>query len=171
TRFSRDWSSDVCSSDLVAKRGRSYARWLWIIAVPLAFTAVITISASLLKIFSSVPGIGYWANNAKYRAAQAAGDGSLGSPEVVEAVIRNTAVQGTLSIIFVVLTVIVMVIAVAVGIKAIRTGAVDDAGEDPAVPSRRFAPAGLIPTRAERDLESRWQEHGPAPVGRKTSGH
>src|SRR5690606_41107922 len=61
---------------IVAKRGRSYVRWLWIIAVPLAFTAVITISASLLKIFSSVPGIGYWANNAKYRAAQAAGDGS-----------------------------------------------------------------------------------------------
>src|SRR5690606_4770344 len=119
---------------IVAKRGRSYVRWLWIIAVPLAFTAVITISASLLKIFSPVPGIGYWANNAKYRAAQAAGDGSLGSPDVVDAVIRNTAVQGTLSIIFVVLTVIVMVIAVAVGIRAMRSGVVDQAGEDPAVP-------------------------------------
>ncbi|MFC7788799.1 carbon starvation CstA family protein [Microbacterium sp. MAHUQ-60] len=156
---------------IVAKRGRSYIRWLWIIAVPLAFTAVITISASLLKIFSPVPGIGYWANNAKYRAAQAAGDGSLGSPDVVDAVIRNTAVQGTLSIIFVVLTVIVMVIAVAVGIRAMRSGVVDQAGEDPAVPSRRFAPAGLIPTRAERELEARWQEHVRLPGGRRTPGH
>ncbi|WP_417555945.1 carbon starvation CstA family protein [Microbacterium sp.] len=156
---------------IVAKRGRSYVRWLWIIAVPLAFTAVITITASLYKIFSPVPGIGYWANNAKYRAAQAAGDGSLGTPEVVEAVIRNTAVQGTLSIIFVVLTAIVMVVAVIVGIKAIRDGVSDD-GEDAPVPSRRFAPAGLIATRAERELEARWAEHDAAqPVGRGASRH
>src|SRR5690606_36262933 len=98
---------------IVAKRGRSYFKWLWIVALPLAFTAVVTITASLYKIFSPVPAVGYWANNAKYVAAKTAGDDSLGSPEVIDAVIRNTTVQGTLSIIFVVLSIIVIIAAVA----------------------------------------------------------
>ncbi|WP_309064527.1 carbon starvation CstA family protein [Microbacterium sp.] len=142
---------------IVAKRGPSYVRWLWIIGLPLAFAAVVTITASMYKIFSPVPSIGYWANNAKYRAAQAAGDGSLGEPEVVEAVIRNTAVQGTLSIVFVVLTIIVIAVAVLSAIRSIRAGVADD-GEEAPVPSRRFAPAGLIPTPAERELEAQWQK-------------
>jgi len=154
---------------IVAKRGPSYVRWLWIIGLPLAFAAVITITASMYKIFSPVPGIGYWANNAKYRAAQAAGDGSLGEPEVVEAVIRNTAVQGTLSIIFVVLTIVVIIVAVISAIRSIRAGVTDD-GEDAPEPSRRFAPAGLIPTPAERELEAEWQEHDPQ-HGRAPAGH
>src|SRR5690606_19587651 len=44
---------------IVAKRGRAYAKWLWIIALPLAFTAVVTITASMYKIFSDVSAIGY----------------------------------------------------------------------------------------------------------------
>ncbi|WP_336646708.1 carbon starvation CstA family protein [Microbacterium sp. USHLN186] len=154
---------------IVAKRGRSYVRWLWIVAVPLAFTAVITITASMYKIFSPVPGIGYWANNAKYRAAQAAGDGSLGAPEVVEAVIRNTAVQGTLSIVFVVLTIVVLAVAVISAVKSIRQGVTDD-GEDAPVPSRRFAPAGFIATKAEREIEEQWREHDSATGTVRTRG-
>ncbi len=42
--------------------------------------------------------------------------------KVLDAVIRNTAVQGTLSIIFVTLAIVVMVAAVIVTIKAIRNG-------------------------------------------------
>ena len=147
---------------IVAKRGRDYVRWLWIIGVPLVFTAVITITASMYKIFSPVPSIGYWANNAKYRAAQAAGDDALGAPEVIEAVIRNTAVQGTLSIVFVVLTIVVIIVAAVVAISAIRRGVEDD-GEDAPQPSRRFAPAGLITTRAERELEAQWRDVGAGP--------
>ncbi|SBS73066.1 carbon starvation CstA family protein [uncultured Microbacterium sp.] len=141
---------------IVAKRGRAYVKWLWIIALPLAFTAVVTITASMYKIFSSVPGIGYWANHFRYRAAQDAGDGSLGEPAVVEAVIRNTAVQGTLSIIFVVLAIIVIVTAIVVTIKAIRNGGGENTEEAPVV-SRRYAPAGFLPTSAERELEKQWE--------------
>ncbi|MDQ0613826.1 carbon starvation protein [Microbacterium sp. W4I4] len=156
---------------IVAKRGRSYVRWLWIIGVPLAFAAVVTITASMYKIFSPVPAIGYWANNAKYRAAQAAGDGSLGAPEVVEAVIRNTSVQGTLSIIFVVLTIVVIVVAVGSAINSIRRGLTED-GEDAAVASRRFAPAGFLATRAEREIEGQWEAHDAANgVIRNPAGH
>ena len=40
---------------IVAKRGRSYFRWLWIVALPLAFAAVVTITASmLLASFSNI---------------------------------------------------------------------------------------------------------------------
>jgi len=141
---------------IVAKRGPRFVKWLWIVAVPLAFTAVVTISASLYKIFSPVPAIGYWANHFKYRAALEAGDTSLGDTATMEAVVRNTAVQGTLSIIFVALTIIVMVVSVIVTVKAIRNGGGENT-EDAAVASRRYAPAGFIPTKAERQLEKQWE--------------
>jgi len=141
---------------IVAKRGPSFVKWLWIVAVPLAFTAVVTVTASLYKIFSPVPAIGYWANHIKYRTALESGDDTLGTPEVIGAVIRNTAVQGTLSIIFVTLAVVVIVAAVVVTIRAIRAGGGEDT-EDEAVPSRRFAPAGFLPTAAERALEKEWE--------------
>jgi carbon starvation protein len=141
---------------IVAKRGRSYVRWLWIIAVPLAFTAAVTITASLYKIFSPVPAIGYWANHFKYRAALESGDESLGTPEVIGAVMRNTAVQGTLSIVFVTLAIVVIVMATIVTIKAIRAGGGENT-EDAPVASRRYAPAGFLPSSAERDLEKQWE--------------
>ncbi len=141
---------------IVAKRGRSYVRWIWIVAVPLAFTAVVTITASAYKIFSPVPAIGYWANHFRYREALASGDDSLGDTATLEAVVRNTAVQGTLSIVFVLLAIVVIVAAVVVTAASIRRA--DEADhEDEPVPSRRFAPAGLIPTPAERELERQWQ--------------
>jgi carbon starvation protein len=141
---------------IVAKRGRSYIKWLWIIALPLAFTAVVTVTASLYKIFSPVPAIGYWANHFRYLEALNTGDTSLGERDVLEAVIRNTAVQGTLSIIFVTLALIVMIAAVVVTIKAIRNGGGENT-EEPVVASRRFAPAGFLPNAAERELEKEWE--------------
>ena len=143
---------------IVAKRGPSYVKWLWIIGLPLAFASVVTITASMYKIFSPVPAIGYWANHFKYLAAQQSGDDSLGAPEVVAAVIRNTAVQGTLSIIFVTLAIVVIAIAVVVAIKAIVRGGGENS-EDEAVVSRRFAPASILATKAEREIEKQWVQY------------
>ncbi len=140
---------------IVAKRGPSFVKWLWIIAAPLAFAAVVTITASAYKIFSPNPAIGYWANHFRYRDALAANDTSLGTPEVMGAVIRNTFVQGTLSIVFVVLAIIVIAASIAVTIAAIRRGG--DTHEDEPTPSRRFAPAGFIATPSERALEKEWE--------------
>ncbi|HCJ49064.1 MAG TPA: carbon starvation protein A [Microbacterium sp.] len=141
---------------IVAKRGRSYVKWLWIIGLPLAFAAVVTITASGYKIFSPNPAIGYWANHIKYRDALASGDTTLGTPEVMGAVIRNTFVQGTLSIVFVVLAIVVIVASVLVTIAAIRRGGGDN-NEDEPTPSRRFAPAGFVTTSSERALEKEWE--------------
>ncbi|WP_114559898.1 carbon starvation CstA family protein [Desertihabitans aurantiacus] len=141
---------------IVAQR-RTF-RWLWIPALPLAFVAVVTITASFQKIFSPVPAVGYWAQHASYRDALAAGQTSLGSADTVEemqAVVRNTAIQGTLSIVFVVLAIVVIIAALVVVARALRGAQLTD-HEDARVPSRRFAPAGLVPTREERELQRQW---------------
>ncbi|MDF2989581.1 MAG: carbon starvation protein predicted rane protein [Microbacterium sp.] len=144
---------------IVAKRGRAYFRWLWIVALPLAFAAVVTITASMYKIFSPVPAVGYWANHIAFRDALAAGKTEFGTAKTVaamEAVVRNTFVQGVLSIVFVTLAIIVIAMAVVVTVRALRNGGGDNL-EDAPVASRRFAPAGFLATKAEREIEKEWE--------------
>ncbi|WP_402845368.1 carbon starvation CstA family protein [Microbacterium sp. GXS0129] len=158
---------------IVAKRGRSYVKWLWIVAVPLAFTAVVTVTASMYKIFSPVPAVGYFANNAAFRAALADGQTSFGTAktvEAMEAVVRNTMVQGVLSVVFVVLTIIVMAVAIGSTVKSLRARGGEN-HEDAPVASRRFAPDGFIATRAEREIEKQWQELPAEQRPTVSSGH
>ncbi|WP_306231285.1 carbon starvation CstA family protein [Agrococcus beijingensis] len=141
---------------IVAKR-RTFKQ-LWIVALPLAFIAVVTVTASAFKVFSPVPAVGYWANHFRFRDALAAGETSVGTTEGVaalEAVVRNTFIQGSLSVIFVVLTLIVIAFSVANVIKAFRIDHVVDQ-EDERHESKMFAPAGFIATAEERELEKQW---------------
>jgi carbon starvation protein len=155
---------------------RTALKYLWIVAVPLAFAAVVTIMASFYKIFSPVPAVGYFANNAAFAKALADGKTSFGTAKTqaaMEAVVRNTMVQGWLSIIFVVLSIIVIITAVMATIKALRNtaaGLPNAENEDPARASRVFAPAGFVPTAAERDLVTEWNQH-PAGERLEKSGH
>lgn len=163
----------VCLA-IVAKRGTF--KYLWIVALPLAFAAVVTITASFQKIFSPTPAVGYFANNAAFSKALADGKTEFGTAKTVaamEAVVRNTAIQGWLSVIFVVLSIIVIATAVLATVRAFRgrtAGAVTTDNEDPAVPSRVFAPAGLVPTSAERGLLAEW-EKVPADLRYERTGH
>ncbi|WP_443095247.1 carbon starvation CstA family protein [Rothia koreensis] len=140
---------------------KSRIKYLWIIALPLAFDVVVTVTGSWMKIFSSDPKVGYWAN---YSAAKKALDsgaekfGTAKSPAEIEAVVRNTFVQGTLSVLFVVLTLIVVVAALIVTIRAINGKRGRD-HEDPFVESAFYAPAGLVATPAERALEKEWSDY------------
>jgi carbon starvation protein len=155
----------VCLA-IAARRGT--IRYLWIIILPLTFATVVTVTASLYKIFSPVPGIGYWAQNAAYRAALAEGRQSFGNAKTVEAmqaVVRNTYIQGTLSVLFLVLTLVVIATAVLATVRSIRGGGSPSA-EDPPVPSRIYAPAGLVPTPAEKELVGRWDAAGLTPARR-----
>jgi carbon starvation protein len=93
-----------------------------------------------------------------YAAAKAAGKTSFGSaktPEQIDAVIRNTAIQGTLSIVFAVLVVTVVLVGVVAAIRAARGGG-RPLTEDGPVPSKLFAPRGLIPTATEREVQRQW---------------
>ena len=163
----------VCMA-IAAKRGSF--KYLWIIVVPLSFAAVVTITASFQKIFSTTPAVGYFANNAAFSKALADGKTAFGSAKTqaaMEAVVRNTMIQGILSIVFVVLSIIVIIAAILATIKAFRDHSagmpmVDN--EDRPRASRVFAPSGLIPTPAERELMAEWDEL-PADQRLEKAGH
>ncbi|PWH07370.1 carbon starvation protein A [Brachybacterium endophyticum] len=142
-----------------ARKGRTWS--LLIIAVPLAFTAIVTITGSAQKIFSSDPGVGYWANHLAYRKALADGKTELGLAKSVEdmhAVVFNTAVQGSLSILFVVCTIIVLLVSLWRTWQALNGKNLLDT-EAPRVESEYFAPAGMVATPGEKQLEGRWADH------------
>ena len=153
---------------VVIKKG--LLKWAWIPGVPLLWDLVVTLTASWQKIFSADPAIGYWSQHAQYVAAKTAGKATFGSAKnagQIDAVIRNTFIQGTLSVIFAVLVVIVFAAGIVVALKAIRGGGRPLAEDDP-VPSKMFAPSGLVPTTAERKLQSRWDAlsaSGTEPTG------
>lgn len=145
----------VCLA-IVARRGAF--RWLWIVIVPLGFAAVATIVASMYKIFSPVPTLGYWAQNAAFREALAAGETSFGtatSIEAMEAVVRNTVIQGSLSILFVSLAIIVISTAVIETVRCLRRGGGPNT-EDAPVQSRIYGPGSFIASASERALEREW---------------
>ena len=108
----------------------------------MAFVLIVTMTASWQKIFSSNPKIGYWTIHNQARDALAAGKQTFQTaktPAEIEAVVRNTAVQGTLSIVYAVLVLIVFVSAMVVVTRALR-GVGNPVTEHEAPPSRIFAP-------------------------------
>lgn len=156
---------------IVAKRGNF--RYLWVVAAPLVFIAIITIWASWEKIFSNIPAVSYWAQHEAFKNALAEGKTSFGTAHTVEAmqaVVHNTFVQGSLSIVFVVLALIVMGTAVLTAWRAYRKTQPGHSNEDPRVESRLFAPAGLLPTPSEKALLARW-ETASSPATPAVMGH
>jgi carbon starvation protein len=141
---------------IVIKMGN--VKWAWIPGVPLLWDLAVTLTASWQKIFSADPTLGYWSQHAQYVAAKNAGKTAFGSAKNVhqiDDVIRNTFIQGSLSILFALVVVIVVAVALVVALRAIRGGGRPLSEDDP-VPSKRFAPSGLIATAAEREVQSAW---------------
>jgi carbon starvation protein len=143
----------VCTT-LLIKTGR--AKYAWITLVPLAWDAIVTLTASFQKIFSGNPKLGFWAQAQQYREALAAGKTSLGSaktPQAMEQVVFNSTVNTFLTALFAVLIVIVLADSVRVWLAALRGRPLSGGSEDPFVESKLWAPSGLIPTREERARE------------------
>jgi carbon starvation protein len=147
---------------VVIKNGQ--LKWAWVPGVPLLWDLAVTLTASWQKIFSADPAVGYWTQHSKYLAAKQAGKTAFGSAKnahQLDEVIRNTFIQGTLSILFTVAVVIVLIAGIVVALGAIRGPASKlsrPLTEDDPVPSKRFAPAGMIPTAAERGVQRQWDE-------------
>ncbi|MCK0174900.1 MULTISPECIES: carbon starvation CstA family protein [Mycobacteriaceae] len=143
---------------VVIKKG--LLKWAWIPGIPLLWDLIVTLTASWQKIFSGDPKVGYWTQHFQYRAAQQAGETtflSAKSPADIDAVVRNTFIQGTLSIIFAVLVIIVVAAGVIVAVQSIR-GRGRPLAEEEHVPSRLFAPSGMMPTQPEKEVEKQWNE-------------
>ncbi|WP_118914564.1 carbon starvation CstA family protein [Mycobacterium shigaense] len=142
---------------VVVKKGRG--KWAWIPGLPLLWDLVVTLTASWQKIFSADPAVGYWTQHARYLAAKHAGKTAFGSAKnahQLDQVIRNTFIQGTLSTLFALVVVIVFLAGIVVALRAIRGIGKPPLTEEEPVPSKRFAPSGLIPTAAERDVHRLW---------------
>ncbi|OBG27553.1 carbon starvation CstA family protein [Mycobacterium sp. 852002-51057_SCH5723018] len=141
---------------VVIKKG--LLKWAWIPGAPLLWDLAVTLTASWQKIFSGDPAVGYWTQHSQYLAAKNAGKTAFGSAKnahQMSEVIRNTFIQGTLSILFALVVVIVLIVGIVVSLRVIRGNGRPLTEEEP-VPSKRFAPSGLIPTAAERQVQRQW---------------
>ncbi|MFT3900634.1 MAG: carbon starvation CstA family protein [Gordonia sp. (in: high G+C Gram-positive bacteria)] len=141
---------------VVIKKG--YLKWAWIPAIPLVWDLVVTMTASWQKIFSGDAAVGYWKQHANFRAAAEQGLQAFGSaktPAEIDAVVRNTFIQGTLSIVFAVLVLAVVVVGAWQVYRTLR-GDSRPLTEEESEASHRFAPNGLIATPAERKVQEQW---------------
>jgi carbon starvation protein len=135
---------------LLIKSGK--LKWAWVTAVPLAWDATVTLTASYQKVFSGDPKLGFFAQRDKFQDALDAGDvvAPAKSIDDMHAVVTNSTVDGVLAALFAVLIVIVILDAARVWVRVIRSGKPAPTTEVPFAQSRLVAPAGLFPTADER---------------------
>src|ERR687897_1454813 len=135
---------------LLIKHGK--VKYAWVTAVPLAWDLVVTMTASFQKVFSSDPAVGYFAQRQRYADAEAAGE--LLAPaqnlDQMDRIIYNSTLNGVLQALFALLTLVVVVNAVVVIARALRTGGPVPTTEEPAVPSSIVEPSGLFATAEEK---------------------
>jgi carbon starvation protein len=152
---------------LLIKTGR--ARYAWITIIPLVFAAAVTLTASYQKIFSADPKLGFWAQRTQYQDALDAGKTSLGTAKTVEdmqQVVFNTTLDTALTALFAILIVIVLADSIRVWIAALTGRPLSSGSEDPHVESKLWAPAGLIPTREEREHQRELAHSGGSAADR-----
>ncbi|AWE41907.1 MULTISPECIES: carbon starvation CstA family protein [unclassified Actinobaculum] len=133
---------------MVVRKG--YAKWAWIPLIPLTFDTAVTFTASWQKIFSTDAKVGYWQ---QWRDARELLP-TLEDPEAINiqhAIVRNTFIQGTLSIVFVVAVAFVMVCACLRVVKALRSGDTTTS-EDAYQESNFFAPTTLFASPLDKKL-------------------
>jgi carbon starvation protein len=154
----------VCTT-LLIKSGR--AKYAWVTLIPLAWDAMVTLTASWQKVFSDDTKVGFFAQRDLYQKALDAGKTSLGTaktPDQMHQVVINTTVDGVLAAFFALLVVIILADSLRVWTKALRTGATLSTSEDPHEESKLWAPSGLIATAEEREI-MRSREREPVGAG------
>jgi carbon starvation protein len=148
------------ATTLLIKSGRT--RYVWVTLIPLAWDAVVTLTASWEKVFSDDVKVGFFAQRDLYQKALDAGKTSLGTAKTrgqMHQVVVNATVDGVLAAFFALLVLIVLVDAIRVWIQALRAPVPPPTTEDPAVKSELWAPSGLFATAEEREiLRSRERE-------------
>jgi carbon starvation protein len=138
------------ATTLIIKAGK--LKWAWVTAVPLAWDAAVTLTASYEKVFSDNPKIGFFAQRDAFSDAIDAGKvlPPAKSMDDMHAVVTNSTVDGILAALFAVMIIVVIADAARIWMKAIRAGGHLPTFEAPKVTSRIVAPAALFPTAEER---------------------
>jgi carbon starvation protein len=138
----------VCTT-LLIKHGK--LRYAWVTAIPLAWDAAVTLTASWQKVFSDNPKLGFFAQRSKF--ADAIDAGTVLPPaknmDQMHAVVTNSTVDGVLSALFAILIVVVILDAMRIWVKAIRAGGLPTT-EVPFAESHLVVPAGRFSRDAER---------------------
>ena len=139
---------------------------MWIPAIPLVFDTAVTFTASWQKIFSSDPLVGYFQQHREAVAKL----GTLTDPAKIEetrAIVRNTMIQGTLSIIFLVMVAFVMVCALIRIVQTLRNRDTTTS-EDPYQESNFYAPETMIASSLMKKVSREYEQVGdPALIPHK----
>ena len=138
------------ATTILIKSGR--LKWAWVTAVPLAWDAAVTLTASYQKVFFDDPRIGFFAQRNAFQDAIDAGEilPPAKTMDDMHAVVTNSTVDGVLAAFFALMIIIVILDAARVWTKAVRARELLPTTEVPPEPSVLWAPSGLIPTAAER---------------------
>ncbi|MFD5860582.1 carbon starvation CstA family protein [Streptomyces chartreusis] len=142
----------VCTT-LLVKSGR--LKWAWITGVPLVWDATVTLTASWQKVFSSDPKVGFFKQRQVFQDAIDRGEvlPPAKSMDDMHTVVTNSTVDGVLTAFLALLIVVVIVDATRVCVRHIRRPALSTLSEAPYVESKITAPAGLFPTKEEKEEE------------------
>ena len=112
------------------------------------------------------------AQHAQYVDAKDAGKTAFGAAKnagQIDAVIRNTFIQGTLSMSSRCSSSSCSPPESSWRSKSIRGGGRPLSADEP-VPSRIFAPSGMIPTAAEKEVQKQWDELPPEVAAARSVG-
>jgi carbon starvation protein len=141
---------------LLFKHGKG--KWAWVPGIALAWDLTTTMTASWQKVFSSNPAIGYFEQADTYRTA--ADQGEVLAPATdagqMDQIIFNSTVNGVLQATFAVLTVIVVLNAIPIWVRAWRQGQLATT-EVPHERSEIVAPADFLATREEKEAVREWE--------------
>ncbi|MFF5495388.1 carbon starvation CstA family protein [Streptomyces aquilus] len=140
----------VCTT-LLVKSGR--LKWAWITGVPLAWDATVTLTASWQKVFSDDPKVGFFKQRSVFQDAIDRGEvlPPAKTMDDMHTVVTNSTVDGVLTAVLALLIVVVIADALRVCIRHVRRPALSTLSETPYVESKLVAPAGLFPTRDEKE--------------------
>jgi carbon starvation protein len=139
------------ATTLLIKHGK--LKWAWVTAVPLAWDAAVTLTASYQKVFSSEPTLGFFAQRDRFQDALDRGEVLPPAQDLddMQSVVTNSTVDGILAALFAVLIIVVILDASRIWVRAIRARGLPTT-EVPFSPSRIVAPSGLFVTAEERAL-------------------
>jgi carbon starvation protein len=117
------------ATTILIKMGK--LKYVWVTLIPLAWDAVVTLTASWYKIFSSDPRIGFFQQRSEAIDAYNAGEVYTGAQTVEQTaqIITNATVDGVLSIIFALAIIVVIADAARVWFGLIRGGKEPDLHE------------------------------------------
>ncbi|MFF1296460.1 MULTISPECIES: carbon starvation CstA family protein [unclassified Streptomyces] len=140
----------VCTT-LLVKSGR--LKWAWITGIPLAWDATVTLTASWQKVFSSDPKVGFFKQRQIFQDAIDRGEvlPPAKTMDDMRTVVTNSTVDGVLTAVLALLIVVVIADALRVCVRHVRRPALSTLSESPYVESKLVAPAGLFPTREEKE--------------------